>query len=128
MRVYVKEMEGKVYLYDAVKNEPIKEFDSVYEAVRYAIQNHYQLPIQAFNGEFVTDKEGNYVYIDEKGFFELADGTLLEGVKICPKCGWIAFGEEVCDEDKNPHECYVCPKCGYVFDCTPTPEDMAEGE
>ncbi len=124
MRVYIKSEEGKVVVYDAVKNEKLKEFSDMAEAVKFAIENHYQLPAQAFNGEFITDKEGNFVYVDDKGLFELADGTLLEGVKRCPQCGWIAYGEEVCDEDKQPRECFVCPKCGYVFDCTPAPDEL----
>ncbi|EDP73238.1 hypothetical protein [Hydrogenivirga sp. 128-5-R1-1] len=122
-RVYIREKEGKIELVDALSQEIISTFDSVSEAVGYAVKNHYQLPVQAFNGEFVKDKEGNYIYHGEKHDFEYADGTLLEDAKLCPKCGWVAFWEEICDEDKNTRECYVCPKCGYVIECTPPPEE-----
>ncbi len=128
MRVYIKEIDGKVQLLDAKTHEVIKEFSDVSEAVKYALDNDYQLPLRAVDGEFVVDKKGNPVYIDEKGILELADGTLLEGCRICPKCGWIAYWEEVLDEDKEPRECYVCPHCGYVFDCTPEPEDIGAGD
>ncbi|NPA58563.1 MAG: hypothetical protein GXN94_04650 [Aquificae bacterium] len=128
MRVYIREEGGKVYLVDAVSGNVIKEFVEVSEAVRYALENGYQLPLRSVDGEFVVDKKGNPVYIDEKGLLELADGTLLEGCRICPKCGWIAYWEEILDEDKEPRECYVCPHCGYVFECTPEPEDIGAGD
>ncbi len=128
MRVYIKETEGKVELYNAQTHEKIKEFSDVSEAVKFALENNYQLPLRAVDGEFVVDKKGNPVYIDDKGILELADGTLLEGCRICPRCGWIAYWEEVLDEDKEPRECYVCPHCGYIFDCTPEPEDIGAGD
>ncbi|WP_457627123.1 hypothetical protein [Persephonella sp.] len=128
MRVYIKEEGGKVYLVDAVSGNPVGEFTEVSEAVRYSLEKGYQLPLRSVDGEFVVDKKGNPVYIDDKGILELADGTLLEGCRICPKCGWIAYWEEVLDEDKEPRECYVCPHCGYVFDCTPEPEDIGAGD
>ncbi len=128
MRVYIKEKDGKVELLNAVTHEKIAEFSNVSEAVRYALENNYQLPLRAVDGEFVTDKKGNPVYIDEKGLLELADGTLLEGCRICPRCGWIAYWEEILDEDKEPRECYVCPHCGYIFECTPEPEDIGPGD
>ncbi len=128
MRVYIKEEEGKVKLLNAITHEVIAEFSDVAEAVKYALENHYQLPLRAVDGEFVVDKKGNPVYIDEKGILELADGTLLEGCRICPRCGWIAYWQEVLDEEKEPRECYVCPHCGYVFECTPEPEDIGPGD
>ena len=124
MRVYIKEENGKAILFNALTNEKIAEFKDVPEAVKFTVENHYELPVRDFKGDFVTDKEGNFVYIDEKGFFELADGTLLEGVKQCPNCGWIAYGEEIVDEDKQPRECLVCPKCGYILECTPPPDEL----
>ncbi len=128
MRVYIKEKDGKVELLNAVAHEVIAEFSDVSEAVKYALENNYQLPLRAVDGEFVTDKKGNPVYIDDKGILELADGTLLEGCRICPRCGWIAYWQEVLDEDKEPRECYVCPHCGYIFECTPEPEDIGAGD
>ncbi|WP_456384879.1 hypothetical protein [Persephonella sp.] len=128
MRVYIKEEGGKVLLINALNGETISEFSDVSEAVRYSLEKEYQLPLRSVDGEFVTDKKGNPVYIDEKGILELADGTLLEGCRICPRCGWIAYWEEVLDEDKEPRECYVCPHCGYTFDCTPEPEDIGAGD
>jgi DNA-directed RNA polymerase subunit M/transcription elongation factor TFIIS len=128
MRVYILEKDGKVQLLNAKTHEVVAEFSDVSEAVKYALDNNYQLPLRAVDGEFVVDKKGNPVYIDEKGILELADGTLLEGCRICPKCGWIAYWEEVLDEDKEPRECYVCPHCGYVFECTPEPEDIGAGD
>ncbi len=128
MRVYVKEVEGKAVVYNAVSNEPIKEFDDIAEAVKYAVDNNYELPIRSFDGEFVTDKEGNFLYMDDKKLIEYADGTLVEGAKICPKCGWVAFGEEIIDEDKEPRECFVCPHCGNIFDCTPDIEEIGEAD
>ncbi len=128
MRVYIKEKDGKVELLNAVTHEVIAEFSDVSEAVKYALENNYQLPLRAVDGEFVTDKKGNPVYIDDKGILELADGTLLEGCRICPRCGWIAYWQEVLDEDKEPRECYVCPHCGYIFECTPEPEDIGAGD
>ncbi len=128
MRVYILEKDGKVQLLNARTHEVIAEFSDVSEAVKYALDNNYQLPLRAVDGEFVVDKKGNPVYIDEKGILELADGTLLEGCRICPKCGWIAYWEEVLDEDKEPRECYVCPHCGYIFECTPEPEDIGAGD
>jgi len=128
MRVFIQEKDGKVLLLDAKTKDVIKEFSDVSEAVRFALENDYQLPLRAVDGEFVVDKKGNPVYIDEKGILELADGTLLEGCRICPKCGWIAYWEEVLDEDKEPRECYVCPHCGYIFECTPEPEDIGAGD
>ena len=128
MRVYIKEENGKYLLLNAISNEKVAEFSDVAEAVKYALDNGYQLPLRSVDGEFVTDKNGNPVYIDEKGILELADGTLLEGCRLCPRCGWIAYWEEVLDEDKEPRECFVCPHCGYVFDCTPEVEDIGEGD
>lgn len=128
MRVYIKEKDGKVELLNAVTHEVIAEFSDISEAVKYALENNYQLPLRAVDGEFVTDKKGNPVYIDDKGILELADGTLLEGCRICPRCGWIAYWQEVLDEDKEPRECYVCPHCGYIFECTPEPEDIGAGD
>ena len=127
-RAYIKEEEGVVKLVDAISGEVIATFKSVSEAVGYALKNDYQLPLQAFNGEFVTDPEGNYIYPGEKHDFEYADGTLIEDAKLCPKCGWVAFWQEICDEDKNPRECYVCPRCGYIVECTPPPEDIPPGD
>ena len=128
MRVYIKEKDGKVELLNATTHEKIAEFNDVSEAVKYALENDYQLPLRAVDGEFVTDKKGNPVYIDDKGILELADGTLLEGCRICPRCGWIAYWQEVLDEDKEPRECFVCPHCGYIFECTPEPEDIGAGD
>jgi hypothetical protein len=128
MRVYIKEEGGKFSLINAVSGEKIGEFSDVSEAVKYSLENGYQLPLRSVDGTFVVDKAGNPVYIDDKGILELADGTLLEGCRICPRCGWIAYWEEVLDEDKEPRECYVCPHCGYVFECTPEEEDIGAGD
>lgn len=128
MRVFIKEVGGKYILVNALSEEKIEEFTDISDAVRYSLEKGYQLPIRSVDGEFVTDKKGKPVYIDEKGILELADGTLLEGCRICPKCGWIAYWEEFLDEDKEPRECFMCPHCGYIFECTPEQEDIGAGD
>ncbi|WP_456401231.1 hypothetical protein [Persephonella sp.] len=128
MKVFIKEKGAVVSLVNPYTGEVIAEFPDISEAVRYALENDLQLPIRSVDGEFVVDKEGNPVFINEKGILELADGTLLEGCRMCPKCGWIACWEEILDEDKEPRECYVCPHCGNVFDCTPELEDIGEAD
>jgi len=127
-KVFIKREDGKVRLIDPLTGDVIFESAEVSESVRYALEHGLQLPIRSVDGEFVVDKNGNPVYINEKGILELADGTLLEGCRICPKCGWIAYWEEILDEDKEPRECYVCPHCGYIFECTPEPEDIGAGD
>ncbi len=128
MKVFIREKDGRYQLVNPFTQEVISEFSDMSDAVKEAIDNDLQLPLRAVDGEFVIDKAGNPVYINEKGILELADGTLLEGCRICPKCGWIAYWEEILDEDKEPRECYVCPHCGNVFGCTPEPEDIGEGD
>jgi len=124
-RVYIRENNGKLELLEAVENTIISNFDLVSDAVSYAIKNNYQLPLQSFNGEFVTDTELNYIYPGEKHDFEYADETLIEDAKLCPKCGWVAFWQEIYDEDKEARECYVCPKCEYIVECTPQMGDIS---
>jgi len=128
MKVFIEEVGGSYILKDARKGEKIEQFSDIADAVKYSLEKGYQLPIRSVDGEFVVDKNGNPVYINEKGILELADGTLLEGCRICPKCGWIAYWEEVIDQDKEPRECYVCPHCGYLFECTPEEEDIGAGD
>ncbi|WP_457642403.1 hypothetical protein [Persephonella sp.] len=128
MRVYIKEIDGKYQLVNPFTSEVISEFTDISEAVKYALDNDLQLPLRAVDGEFVIDKDGNPVYINEKGILELADGTLLEGFRLCPRCGWIAYWKEILDEDKEPRECYICPHCSNVFGCTPEPEEIGEGD
>ena len=128
MRVFIKEVGGNYTLTNANTGESIEQFSNIADAVKYSLEKGYQLPIRSVDGQFVIDKDGNPVYINEKGILELADGTLLEGCRICPKCGWIAYWEEVIDPDKEPRECYVCPHCGYVFECTPEEGDIGAGD
>lgn len=126
MKVYISGKDGKVYLRNALNNETIKEFESVSEAVIFAVKNNYVLPEQAFDGKFLKDENG-FIYFNGKDF-EYANGELLLNTKRCYHCGWFTVWKEILDENQNLRECYICLNCGYIEACTPTIEDMAEGE
>jgi len=126
-RVYFKPSYQAVSVIDALTNAEIAKVKTVSEAVIYAIKNDYQIPAQAFNGEFIKTENGDFVYETEKGF-ELADGTLLLDVKRCHNCGYIAVSKEIIDEEQEPRECYVCIKCGWIEECTPEIPEIGEGD
>lgn len=126
MKGYISGKDGKVYLCNALNNEIIIEFESVSEAVIFAVKNNYVLPEQSFDGKFLKDENG-FIYFNGKDF-EYANGELLLNIKRCNNCGWFTIWKEILDEDKNQRECYVCPNCSYTETCTPPVEDITEGD
>ncbi|MDQ7055823.1 MAG: hypothetical protein Q9M89_04830 [Persephonella sp.] len=46
MRVYVKEEGGQVSLINAVSGEEVGRFTDISEAVKYSLDNGYQLPLR----------------------------------------------------------------------------------
>jgi hypothetical protein len=118
--------KGTVFVKDALNENVLKEFSTVFEAIKYSFENNLQIPDQAYNGEFIRDENG-YIYFNGKDF-EYANGDLLLDTKRCNNCGWITKWNEILDENKNTRECYICPKCGFIEACNPIIEEMTEGE
>ncbi|WP_028949919.1 hypothetical protein [Sulfurihydrogenibium subterraneum] len=125
-RVIVIREKSKILLLNPLTNEIKGQFNTVSEAVKYAILNNFELPEQAFDGSFIKENV-NFIYFNGKDF-EYANGDLLTDAKRCLQCGWIARSSEIIDELGNSHECYKCLRCGFIEMCTPIPEEMAEGE
>lgn len=124
VKCYVVKVESEIShthheieLHDAISGEVLKTFTTMESLTLYTYEHHLELPMRSQDGSFVYDDKGRWVYRNESGTLEHADGSLILDVQICTNCGWIATADRIehegvlREEDEGGRMGYVCHKC-----------------